>query len=121
MGGVVRARSEVPSWPTVPIQSTSGPRAAAPIAPPKTPASHFGEAFDHRTTQLARNAPGYSPDVRFLRDGAEALQGRLDAINNATSSILMTTYALEADSTTESVLRALIARARLGVRVVVKS
>ncbi len=88
---------------------------------PPDDASVFGTAYENRLSTLTGHGASFTPTIKFLRKGDEAFQARLDAINNATSTIFMSAYAIEADEMTDMVLDAMIAKAKQGVKVVVKS
>lgn len=83
--------------------------------------SGFDVLYDRRMNELSRGGVAHSPNVRFLRDGPEAWDARVSAIRNATSSIYMSTYALEADSMTIELLELCLQRARDGIAVVIKT
>lgn len=115
---------ELSPWPETPTPVDTHNQVSEAVLPSRlTPSSgsKLGERYEARLSELTGVGPSYSPPVRFLRDGKEALDARLEAIANAKHSIYMTTYALEADAMTSAVLDALIARARAGVHVMVKT
>lgn len=86
---------------------------------PTKPGSPFDRNFWKRISTLANRPLAYSPTVDYLDDGAAAMQARLDNIAAAKSTIVMSTYVVECDSAGYTMLDALTAAAKRGVKVAV--
>jgi phosphatidylserine/phosphatidylglycerophosphate/cardiolipin synthase-like enzyme len=104
-----------PQRPTPVEAPQRGPR-GMPVAP----GSAFDAAYWQHVETLSGGPLVHTPAPRFLHDNKEAFAARLALIKSATSSVMLSTYALECDEFGEQLLDALIERAKAGVPVCLK-
>lgn len=104
-----------------PAANVATSRVPPATLPPSIAPSNFNADFDRRMNELSRGGTAHTPTIRYLRNGNEAYEARLEAIRTARSSIYMSTYALEADSMSIRLLELVLQRAREGIAVVIKT